>query len=204
MLNKKEINDYFKLYGIYEVLDKYHEVDDLYIVLNIIIENKMFSQFDNVLSRFPKTNEYDEIKEDILNKYFKYINSYEIMDIIIKIDSGQLKENVFKKYIGIFNDEELYTMYLHIDDSKKEIFLEKYIKYYNSYVFCRICLKLFRSKNDNIKKVNIFLDKYIDLFNTVSLSQLITYCTKIRKDSIDILIQKLLNKTNNKETIKNL
>ena len=146
----------------------------------------------------------EKLKLELLDEVHDLMKSDDIMDIIIKIDSNQVKENIFKKYIENFNNRDLYTMYLYLDDRKKEEFLEKYISYYNSYLLYRIySYTILWSESDKVKEADNLLNKYIDLFNTLSLSWLINLTIKYtEKNNIKALTQNLVNKTNNKATIK--
>lgn len=146
----------------------------------------------------------EKLKLELLDEVHDLMESNDIMDIIIKIDSEQVKENIFKKYVEIFTNQDLYTMYLYVDDSKKEDFLERNINYYNSYLLYRIYSHIIHwSENDNVKKADNLLNKYIDLFNTLSLSWLIDFTLEYTEEkNIKVMTQNLVNKTNNKATIK--
>ncbi len=146
----------------------------------------------------------EKLKLELLDDIYDLMESNDIMDVIIKIDSKQEKENTFKRYIERFNNQDLYTMYLYVDDSKKEEFLEKYINYYNSYLLYRVySFILLYSENDYVNKANNFLNNYINLFDTLSLSLVINSTLKYTGD-IKNLTQNLVNKTNNKATIKRI
>ena len=143
----------------------------------------------------------EKIRLELLNKVHNLMKSRDIMEIIIEIKDHQTKLEIFKRYIEIFTDQDLFTMYLYVDDDKKELFLDEYINYYDSYILYRICIYHISYNEEYI--TDKILNKYINLFNALSLSWLIEKMLAFKiKNNIKMLVQNLLEKTNSKDTIK--
>lgn len=158
MTKRNEIKDYLKLNSLFNTLDKYHEVDELYIILNILIEDHKFHSITEVLSSFPLTNEFDEIKEKVLNQYSNYFDSYKIINLISKISSDETKLNLFYKYFDKFEENHEIAHVIHSlnnDNLKKKTFAA-HIKYYDSETFSDYLRKL---KDDNLRTSEFLLYK---------------------------------------------
>lgn len=158
MAKIEEIKNYLKSNNIFNTLDKYHEVDELYIILNILIEEHKFYSIVEVLLKFPLTNDFDEIKKKTLNEYSEHLNSYEIMCLISKISNDKIKLDLFYKYFNYFKEKYEITNVinsLNNDKLKKEIFKDN-IKYYDSESFSDYLRKI---KDDNLRTSEFLLYK---------------------------------------------
>ena len=158
MTNIDEIKDYLKSNSISNTLDKYHKVDELYIILNIIIEEHKFHSIVEVLRKFPRTNEFDEIKQKVLNEYCNYLDSYKIMNLISIISDDELKLDLLYKYFDKFeeNYEITYVINSLNDDKIKINTFKEYIQYYDSEDFSDYLRKI---KNDNLRTSEFLLYK---------------------------------------------
>ncbi len=158
MANIDEIKEYLKSNGVYDALVKYHKVDELYVILNIFIEEHKFYIIDEVLRKIPRTNKVDEISKNILNEYSKYLDSYQIKNLISIIFSDELKLDLFYKYLDKFEKNyEIACVINSLNDDKIKInIFSEYIQCYDSEEFSDYLRKI---KNDNLRTNEFLLYK---------------------------------------------
>ena len=62
MTKKEEIKEYLMFHYIYDALEKYDNIEELNIILEIVIEKRYFYDVSTVLLKFPKNNKSDLFK----------------------------------------------------------------------------------------------------------------------------------------------
>ena len=136
MASKEEIKESIQNNGIYNTLDKYSNVDDLFIMLDIEHENQEYYNVESILRRFPKNGEYDKLIIDTLKKCNSKVSSFVKFEIIELIFADELKLQTLNAYISILDKEFVVGIIntLNDDELRKEKF-RKYISDYDSIDF---------------------------------------------------------------------
>ena len=92
MTKKEEIKEYLMFHYIYDALEKYDNIEELNIILEIVIEKRYFYDVSTVLLKFPKNNKSDLFKENVLFVYISILRKH-----FIKITFSKCN----KKYVRI-------------------------------------------------------------------------------------------------------
>jgi len=136
MASKEEIKESIQNSGAINTLDKYSNVDDLFIMLDIVHEKQDYYGVESILRRFPKNGEYDKLIIDTLKKCNSKVSSFVKFEIIELIFADELKLQTLNAYISILDKEFVVGIIntLNDDELRKEKF-RKYISDYDSIDF---------------------------------------------------------------------
>lgn len=158
MTKKEEIKKYLMFHHIYDALEKYNNIEELNIILEIVIEKRYFYNVSTVLLKFPKNNKSDLSKENVLSNYVSHLNSYEIREIICSIFNDQTKLKLLYEYFDFLskNNEIVHIINSLNDDILKANQFRNNIKYYDSVSFSDY---LRRIKNNSLRTKEFLLYK---------------------------------------------
>lgn len=163
MTKKEEIKEYLMFHNIYDALEKYDNIEELNIILEIVIEKRYFYDVSTVLLKFPKNNKSDLFKENVLSNYVSHLNSYEIREIICSIFNDQTKLKLLYEYFDFLskNNEIVHIIDSLNDDTLKVNQFRKNIKYYDSESFSDY-LKRIKDSSLRTKEFLLYKEQFPD------------------------------------------
>ncbi len=125
----------YRRHNIIDVVQKYNKDTDLIILLEITILNKQYFDIETIISRFPRREEFDKIKTDVISKCASNVSDYALSSIISKIYSDNIKIGLLNQYFDRLKEEYLFiTLIINSirNDILKSEYFRKYIDYYDS------------------------------------------------------------------------
>ena len=200
MTKKEEIKEYLMFHNIYDALEKYDNIEELNIILEIVIEKRYFYDVSTVLLKFPKNNKSDLFKENVLSNYVSHLNSYEIREIICSIFNDQIKLKLLYEYLDFLskNNEIVHIINSLNDDTLKVNQFRKNIKYYDSESFSDY-LRRIKDSSLRTKEFLLYKEQFPDfrlliriLYHIqqmrVNIIYLINFMMKPKKSKFPILL----------------
>ena len=157
MASKEEIKESIQNSGTINTLDKYSNVDDLFIMLDIVHEKQDYYDVEYILSRFPKNGRYDKLIIDTLKKCNSKVSSFVKYEIIELIFADELKLQTLNEYISVLDKEDVVGIINTLNDD--ELRKEKFRKYISDYDSSDFSDYLRHIKSDEIRLSEFLLYK---------------------------------------------
>ena len=131
MASKEEIKESIQNSGTINTLDKYSNVDDLFIMLDIVHEKQDYYGVEYILRHFPKNGRYDKLIIDTLKKCNSKVSSFVKYEIIELIFADELKLQTLNEYISVLDKEDVVGIINTLNDD--ELRKEKFRKYISDF-----------------------------------------------------------------------
>ena len=166
MDKRLEIEKYLDKNSIFNAVNFYNEPNELMIILNIVISRKRWDNIDTVMTKFPYTEEYDDLKINIINLYGCFFKEYDLKNLIRCIFNDNSKLEIFNKNISNFSDTISVRQIVNSfnsDDLKCDLFA-RYQCYFDGEGFSDYLRKL---KSDETRKSEF--NKYVKQYDSIRL-----------------------------------
>ena len=166
MDKRLEIEKYLDKNSIFNAVNFYNEPNELMIILNIVISRKRWDNIDTVMTKFPYTEDYDDLKINIINLYGCFFKEYDLKNLIRCIFNDNSKLEIFNKNISKFSDIISFRQIVNSfnsDELKCDLFA-RYQYYFDGEGFSDYLRKL---KSDETRKSEFH--KYVKQYDSIRL-----------------------------------